>query len=89
MGLPTMLNILGQSNHACDGITRRSLLSAACGLALGSPLLSAKPQAAMRNATINLIFLAAVMPVMGVCKDRILAIASCDEVGNQIEHFLA
>ena len=62
---------------------------AARGLAFSRVMLSAKPQAAMRNATINLIFLAAVMPVMGVCKDRILAIASCDEVSNQIEHFLA
>ncbi len=45
-----MFNILGHSNRACDGMTRRSLLTAACGLALGGPLLSAKPQAAIPQA---------------------------------------
>ena len=45
-----MLNILGQSTRACDGMTRRSLLKAGALAMLGSPFLSAKSQAAIPQA---------------------------------------
>ncbi len=41
-----MLQILGHGSKACDGLTRRAVLKAACGLALGGSLANAKPQAA-------------------------------------------
>lgn len=45
-----MLNILGQSTRACDGMTRRSLLKAGALSMLAGPLLSPKPQAAVPQA---------------------------------------
>jgi hypothetical protein len=41
-----MLQILAHATKACDGLTRRALLKAACGFALATPFASAKPQAA-------------------------------------------
>src|SRR5262245_60469832 len=44
-----MLTLLGSPRRACDGLTRRETLTAACGLALTGLAANAKPQAA--NAT--------------------------------------
>ena len=41
-----MLSVLGHNARACDGLSRRALLTAACGLALGSAAASSTPRPA-------------------------------------------
>ena len=41
-----MIEVIGHATNACDGLSRRALLKATCGFALGGSLASAKSQAA-------------------------------------------
>ncbi|MBI2807319.1 MAG: DUF1501 domain-containing protein [Planctomycetes bacterium] len=52
-----MLQILGHGSKACDGFTRRALLKAACGFALGGSIASATPQAARRGRIRSVILI--------------------------------
>lgn len=50
-----MLQVLGQASKACDGLTRRAVLQAACGFAFAGSVAGAKPRAVGRVKSVILI----------------------------------